>query len=332
MTRLCVLYTGGTIGMDHTPDGLAPVPGLLPRLMQRLRDAGHDFDLIEYEELIDSSAITIAHWNRIVADIADRYDAYDGFVVIHGTDTMAYTASVLAFALKNLSKPVVLTGSQLPLVHPRSDGWSNLADAFEAASQKDLVELAIAFDRLLLRGCRARKVGAASFSGFDSPNAPHLATFGIAARWHREHWRAKPAGEFAAQTLDESARVVALFLTPGEGAAIFGKRLAEGDLAGAILMSYGNGNAPDEPALIEGVKKATEAGTLVLNLTQVFRGAVKVGAYAASQPLARAGALPGADLTPEAALAKLTVLASQSGTAEEKRARLMEDWAGEWTV
>ncbi|KZE31768.1 asparaginase [Crenobacter luteus] len=331
MTRLCVLYTGGTIGMDHTPDGLAPVPGLLPRLMQRFADAGHDFDLVEYAELIDSSAIAPAHWNRIVDDLVARYDAYDGFIVIHGTDTMAYTASVLAFALQHLAKPVVLTGSQLPLVHPRSDGWSNLADAFEAASQADLCEVTIAFDRQLLRGCRARKVDAARFAGFDSPNAPPLAEFGIAAHWYRERWRARTAGAFAATRLSEAARVAAFFLTPGAGAAIAGERLAEGDLAGAILMSYGNGNAPDEPALLDGVRRASEAGTLVLNLTQVFRGAVEVGAYAASQPLARAGAIPGGDLTPEAALAKLAVLASQPGTPEQKRAALVADWAGECT-
>ncbi|KIA79346.1 L-asparaginase, partial [Chromobacterium piscinae] len=152
MSRILVLYTGGTIGMDHTPEGLAPVPGLLPRLLQRFERPGLEFDIVEFAQLIDSSAITPRQWNEIIDALVSRYAQYDGFVVIHGTDTMAYTASVLAFALQGLAKPVVLTGAQLPLVHPRSDGWANLADAFEAACQPDLHEVAIAFNRLLLRG------------------------------------------------------------------------------------------------------------------------------------------------------------------------------------
>jgi L-asparaginase len=332
MTRLCVLYTGGTIGMDHTPAGLAPVPGLLPRLLERLRAPGREVDLIEYPQLIDSSAITPAHWNRMIADIASRYANYDGFVIIHGTDTMAYSASVLAFALRGLAKPVVLTGSQLPLVHPRSDGWSNLADAFEAASQPDLHEVTIAFDRLLLRGCRARKLDAASFSGFNCPNDAPLANFGIAAHWHRERWLPAGPEPFAPVALDESAKVAAMMLTPGAGAALFGEWLQQGGLDGALLLSYGNGNAPADPALLAGVSAASAAGTLVLNLTQVVHGAVEVGAYAASQPLAQAGAIPGADMTPEAALAKLTVLASLDWLLENKRAALAEAWCGEFSL
>lgn len=332
MSHLCILYTGGTIGMDHTPAGLAPVPGLLPRLLERLQAPGRSFDLIEYPQLIDSSAITIAHWNQLIADIASRYQQYDGFVVIHGTDTMAYSASVLAFALQGLAKPVVFTGSQLPLVHPRSDGWSNLADAFEAAAQPDLHEVAIAFNRLLLRGSRARKVDAASFAGFDSPNAEPLASFGIEANWHRERWLAPSGQTLQPVLLKQDAKVAALMLTPGASAGLFGQLLHSGGLDGALLLSYGNGNAPAEPALLAGVRAATAAGTLVLNLTQVPRGAVEVGAYAASQPLAQAGALPGADLTPEAALAKLTVLASLDWPLAQKRAALAEPWCGEFNA
>lgn len=331
MSRLCVLYTGGTIGMDHTYAGLAPVPGLLPNLLERLRTPRYQFDLIEYDELIDSSAITPTHWNRMIIDIAGRYDDYDGFVVIHGTDTMAYTASVLAFALRGLGKPVVLTGSQLPLVHPRSDGWANLADAFEAASEPDLREVVIAFDRVLLRGCRARKVDAASFSGFDSPNAAPLANFGIETNWRRELMRKADEQAFDPIALHDAAQVVALMLTPGASATVFGHMLGAERLDGAVLLSYGNGNAPPEPALLAGVKAATDGGALVLNLTQVVRGAVEIGAYAASQPLALAGAIPGADMTPEAALAKLTVLASLDWPLEQKRAALRQCWAGEFT-
>lgn len=328
MTRLLILYTGGTIGMDHTPEGLAPVPGLLPRLLERFRSPALDFDVVEYPQLIDSSAIVPAQWQQLIDDLVSRYAAYDGFVVIHGTDTMAYTASVLAFALQGLAKPVIVTGAQLPLVHPRSDGWSNLADALEAASQPDLHEVCIAFSRLLLRGCRARKLDAASFAGFDSPNAPPLATFGIQANWQRQRWLAA-SQPFQPVTLDASLKVAALFLTPGHGAAFAGQAMQNNALDAAVLMSYGNGNTPADPALLEGVAALSARGGAVLNISQVVHGAVEVGAYAASQPLARAGAIAGADLTPEAASAKLLVLLSQGWRGAALRQQLSKVMVGE---
>ncbi|POZ61650.1 asparaginase [Chromobacterium alticapitis] len=331
MSRVLVLYTGGTIGMDHTPEGLAPVLGLLPRLLQRFERPDLAFDVVEFEQLIDSSAITPRQWNQILDALVARYDAYDGFVVIHGTDTMAYTAGALAFALRGLSKPVVLTGAQLPLVHPRSDGWSNLADAFEAACQPDLMEVAIAFDRLLLRGSRARKLDAERFDGFNSPNAAPLAEFAISAHWHRERWL-RPDGEWRPQRLNENLKLAALMLTPGHGSALAGQILRDGGLDGAILLSYGSGNAPADPALLEGVAAMTARGGPVLTLTQVVKGAVAVGAYAASQPLARAGALPGGDLTPEAALAKLHVLLSAGLPVDTLRAALGRSLRGEMTT
>jgi L-asparaginase len=334
--RILLLYTGGTIGMDDTSEGLAPAPGLLPRQIERLSDARFEVEVLEYEQLIDSSAITPAHWNRIIGDIARRRDDFDAFVVVHGTDTMAYTASVLAFFLQGLAKPVVLTGSQLPLVRARSDGWNNLADAFEAACQPGLQEVVIVFDRVMLRGCRARKVDAAGFHGFDSPNCPVLAEFGIVPHWHPEYWHPeywRPVSRpFAARTLDERARVAAFFLTPGAGAALIGQVLREGRLSGAVLMSYGNGNAPDDTELQEGIRAMNAREGLVLNITQALAGAVEPGAYAASQPLLRAGALPGGDCTPEAALAKLYWLLSAPGTQAERSALLAQDVVGEMSV
>ncbi len=296
--------------MTEGEGGLQPRPGWLPQQMERLRRPGLDFDVIEYPNLIDSSAIRLAHWNMIIRDIAAGYDAYDGFVVIHGTDTMAYTASALAFSLPGLGKPVILTGSQLPLSHPRSDGWGNLADALEAACQSDLHEVALAFDRLLLRGCRARKLDVEAFRGFGSPNYPPLAEFAISPRWHRQRWL-KAGVPWAPRLLDESVRVAAFFLTPGISAALIGEMLADARLDGALLLGYGCGNAPDDPALLAGVAAASAAGCPVLTLTQATHGAVAVGAYAASAALARAGAIAAGDMTPEAALAKLSVLCGQ---------------------
>lgn len=330
MARLLVLYTGGTIGMDYTPDGLAPVPGLLPGLLERYKREDVDFDVVEYPELIDSSAITPSHWNQLIHDLSGQYQHYDGFVVIHGTDTMAYTASVLAFALNGLAKPVVVTGSQLPLVHPRSDGWSNIADAIEAACQPDLHEVVIAFNRLLLRGCRARKVDAASFAGFDTPNFPYLAEFGIQPVWHKQHWR-KATAVFEPVLLDTSLRVATFFLTPGVAAAFAGGAMASGKLDAAILMSYGNGNTPAESELLNGVKALSDYG-VVLNISQVVVGSVEVGAYAASQPLAQAGAVAGADFTPEAATAKLLVLLSSGLTLADVKQKLGQNLCGEITL
>ncbi|OHX14493.1 L-asparaginase 1 [Chromobacterium sphagni] len=331
MSRILALYTGGTIGMDHTPEGLAPVPGLLPRLLQRFARPGLEFDIVEFEHLIDSSSLAPRQWNQIIDALAARYDAYDGFVVIHGTDTMAYTASVLAFALQGWKKPVVLTGAQLPLVHPRSDGWANLADALEAACQPDLHEVAVAFDRLLLRGCRARKLDVERFAGFASPNDQPLAEFAIHAHWHRQRWL-PGEGERRELRVDENLKLAALMLTPGHGGALAGQMLQQGGLDGAILLAYGSGNAPADPALLAGIKAMAERGCPVLTLTQVVRGGVEVGAYAASQPLARAGALPGADLTPEAALAKLQVLLSAGHAPAELALRLRRPLRGEMSA
>ncbi|TDR82635.1 asparaginase [Paludibacterium purpuratum] len=328
MPRILMLYTGGTIGMADTAEGLAPEPGLLPRLIERLQDSHCQLEVIEYPQLIDSSDITPAHWRQIVDDIVGRRDRYDGFIVVHGTDTMAYTASVLAFALQGLGKPVVVTGSQLPLIRPRSDGWSNLADAIEAACQPDLQEVVVVFDRVMLRGCRARKVDAAGFHGFDSPNCPPLAEFGIAPTWYRERWRVA-ADAMAPQSPRLNGKVAVFFLTPGVGAGLIGATLSNASLDGAVLMSYGNGNTPADEGLLSGVAAACARGMLVLNITQAVCGAVEPGAYAASQPLVRAGAIPGGDLTPEAALAKLLWVSEQAGSLADKRSALTRDWVGE---
>lgn len=314
MKRLLILYTGGTIGMLPTADGLAPADGYLEQQLSRLARDGVSWEVRSYQPLIDSSAITIAHWQQLVRDIAADYQAFDGFVVIHGTDTMAYTASVLAFCLQQLGKPVVLTGSQLPLAHPRSDGWGNLADAIEAACQSDLHEVVIAFNQKLLRGCRARKVDCASFAGFDTPNAPHLASFGIHPAWHREHWL-RSAGEFRA-VLPREADIRFVGLLPGAMAASAGQWLAASPPEAAILQVYGNGNVPDTPALFAAIAELKARAVPVLVLTQCQRGAVEVGAYAASQPLFRAGAISGADMTPEAAQAKLLCLLSGGASGD----------------
>jgi L-asparaginase/Glu-tRNA(Gln) amidotransferase subunit D len=329
-SRILLLYTGGTIGMQDSPSGLIPASGLLPRLLAQREYTSYTLDIVEYDELIDSSAITLSHWNRIIDDIVSRACDFDGVVLVHGTDTLAYSASVLAFALQGLGKPVVLTGAQWPLLRPGSDGWQNLGDALLAASQTDLHEVVIAFDRVLLRGCQARKVDAQGFHGFDSPNAPVLAEFGAQPLWHRQRWRSA-ASSFTPAKLDPAARVAAFFLTPGCGAALIGQTLQQQPLDGALLLSYGNGNTPADPGLLAGVRQLVAAGGQVLNLTQAQHGAVEPGVYAASQALLLAGALPGRDMTPEAALAKLTWLCSLPLDKETRRALCDRCLVGEFS-
>jgi L-asparaginase len=202
MKKVLIMYTGGTIGMDYTDNGLSVVPGLFKSQLHQLAPVANvHVDLIEYEHLIDSSEISTAHWVQMIDEITAAYDNYDGFVIAHGTDTMAYTASVLAFALRGLGKPVILTGAQLPLVHRRSDGWSNMIDALYSAVQPDLNEVAIAFNHKLFRGCRSQKVSTDKFIGFDSMDKTPLAEFGINVSWYKKHWIRSKQFEFLPVTL-----------------------------------------------------------------------------------------------------------------------------------
>lgn len=330
--KILWLYTGGTIGMDYSSKGLVPVPGIFAHYLKKFERDELIFKIIEYRPLIDSSAIQIEQWNQLIGDIETHYQDYDAFIIVHGTDTMAYTASILAFTLRNLDKPVVLTGSQLPLVHPRSDGWANLADAVVAACEDDLHEVVIVFDHLLLRGCRARKTDAEAFRGFSSPNFPPLGYFGSTVVWQREWWQHTQEKAFHAVYLDPSVNILMLMLTPGESASVFGQLLAKQQPEGAVILSYGCGNSPESPDFIQGVYKACDAGSLVINLTQVLHGRVKSGEYAASQALMNAGVVSGLDMTPEAALAKLTVLTSELIDPEKAREQIMSNWVGELTL
>ena len=281
MSRVLVLYTGGTIGMTETPDGLAPSPGLLPGLLERFRRPGLDFDVVEFE-VIDSSAIEPRHWNRIIAALAERYHDYDGFVVIHGTDTMAYTAGVLAFALRGLAKPVVLTGAQLPLLHRAPTAgtmsptrWKRPASRHCTKSPSPSTACCCAyaapqagrraFRRLWRAQCRAAG---------PLRHPPALEPGRLAAR----------AGRIQALTLREDLSIACLFLSPGQGAALAGRLMADPALDAAVLMSYGSGNAPADPTLLAGVRALTARGGAVLNITQAPRGWWK---WALTPPVSR---------------------------------------------
>jgi len=347
-TKLLIINTGGTIGMKHTDRGYVPVKGLLAeklRQMPQFQDpegpacttprlqSGNrvSYYILEYEPLLDSANMTVSDWVQIAQDIKTHYDQYDGFVVLHGTDTMAYTASALSFMLEGLSKIVVLTGSQIPLAHARNDAMDNLLGAVTIAGQHTIPEVCLYFHNKLMRGNRVRKVDASDFDAFKSYNLSPLARVGVDIKvsWHR----IRSAGETALQLLPiEQQNIASLRLFPGITLEILKNVLTE-PLQGLIVETYGTGNAPDNrPDLLEEFKKASDRGVVIVNCTQCLHGTVS-GAYAGGKALAEAGVISGGDMTPEAALTKLAFLFSRYGEQSARIRELMQaDLRGEITL
>ncbi len=314
--------------MNYTEHGLQPIPGLFREQINQLEpDKNVHVDLIEYEQLIDSSDVRLEHWQRMIKDISDNYEHYDGFIIIHGTDTMAYTASILAFALRGLDKPVILTGSQLPLIHRRSDGWSNLMDALFAACREDLNEVAIAFNHKLLRGCRAQKVSTYRFFGFDSVDEEPLAEFGININWFTKRWLKATRFSFA-PVIPHPAKILDLSMRPGYTTDFIAETLHSAELDAVVLQTYGSGNIPiHNKKLVSGLKAAVERGTIIVNITQVIEG--RVSNDYASSALHDLGIVSGCDMTIEAALAKLQVLLSCKMSKNNIKAAMSENLVGE---
>lgn len=313
--RLFVIYAGGTIGMTRTALGYAPAAGFLPAELAKIAQRQRDFPaytLKEYAPLIDSSNLQVAHWNRMAADIAAHYADYDGFVVIHGTDTLAYTASALSFMLENLDKPVIVTGAMVALCETPNDAEQNLVDAFHWAAHSDLREVAVAFNRELLRGNRSRKLWGSEIGAFGSPNYPILGRVQGKAELNPALFLAKPNAPFAAHQINADLQIVGLKLYPGYTTRLISRMLAE-PLHGVVLESYGTGNAPDADAeFIAALAAARQRGVTIVNVSQCISGKVAMETYAAGAALAGAGLVSGRDMTPEAALAKLYFVLSKS--------------------
>lgn len=334
--RVYIAYTGGTIGMARRDDGsYAPAPGYLAELMAalpELRDPrAPAYTVREYEQLRDSATMAPADWTAMAEDIAARYGDYDGFVVLHGTDTMAYTASALAFMLRGLGKPVVLTGAQIPLCEVRSDGRENLITALLIAAHEPIPEVCLSFGSRLLRGCRAVKVNASGLDAFESPNFPPLAQIGIAIDLDRRLLLPPPAADapLSVQPIGD-VRIGALRLFPGISAQMVAAVLAP--LQGLVLETYGSGNGPaNDPAFLAALAEASARGVVVVNCTQCLRGRVDQAAYAAGASLAAAGVVGGHDLTAEAALAKLYYLFSAGHGPEAARELMGRSLRGELT-
>ena len=333
--RVYVIYTGGTIGMNRTPEGYAPAPGSLQEQMKgmpELRDPSMpDVMIHEYQPLLDSSNMTPAEWMKIARDIAGNYDDYDGFVVLHGTDTMAYTASALPFILEGLGKPVVVTGSQIPLVELRSDGRDNLVTSLLVAASFDIPEVCLYFGRQLLRGNRAVKVSTHGLTPFTSPNFPPLGTFGvdIDIRWDL----VQPRGASPLEVHDvRSANLSVVRLIPGISASSIRNVLAP-PVQAVVLQAYGVGNGPDrDTEFLAALSEATERGVVVVDCSQCLTGYVDLDEYTAGSALAKAGVISGYDLTVEAAVAKLTYLFSRGYDPARVKQEMQRELRGEMTV
>lgn len=333
---VCIINTGGTIGMGPGPGGYRPIPGFLQEQLNgiiELQDPTMpEFEVIEFDPVIDSSNMTPGDWQRIAHTIFDRYEQHDGFVVLHGTDTMAYTASALAFMLEGLAKPVILTGSQLPLCEVRNDARENLLTSLILAANDTIAEVCIFFADRLLRGCRATKVSSTQFHAFDSPNAPPLGSAGTRLEVYQD--RIRSANGAAALTVRQIRPVeMSTFrLFPGFNVEVL-QNLLRRPLKALVLESYGDGNGPTNmPDFVQSIQAACREGTVIVNCSQCHHGGVTQSHYETGRVLAQAGVVSGADMTIEAALAKLMFLFSNYDDVDQIKAMVGEDLRGELTV
>ena len=334
--NVCVINTGGTLSMKASENGYRPAEGYLAEQMGAMEELSQDpmpiFEIVEYQPLIDSSNMTPEIWRKIATDIQSRYAEFDGFVVLHGTDTMAFSASALAFMLKGINKPVIFTGAQLPLGQIRNDARENLKTAMMLAANYSIPEVSLLFGDHLLRGCRSTKVSATRFDAFDSPNYPPLATVGTSIEIHEEDiLPLNQLSESASEPI-KTTEIAAFRIFPGLSIDIF-KHFLKRPLKGIVLETYGDGNGPsDDAEFIGAIREANENGMVILGCTQCIHGGMTQESYATGTELTKAGVIPGRDMTIEASLTKMMFLFSQRLSVEQIKSKLRENLVGEMTI
>ncbi len=340
-TRILLIYTGGTIGMGKDPENgvLEPLDfAHLVSSMPEFQLIRADIDVRKFDPPIDSSDIDPMRWAEIVGIISNNYDDYDGFVILHGTDTMAYTASALSFMLENLTKPVILTGSQLPIGELRTDGKENMMTAIELASMKNadghpmVPEVCIFFNGKLLRGNRSYKMNADGFHAFDSFNYPHLCDVGVSFTFHDHHILTPDYSKPMVPHLKLDPNVIVFSLFPGIQDTIVRHVLGSPSLRGIVMRSYGSGNAPHAPWIMRLLDEASHRGVNIVNISQCLTGSVEMERYGAGFQLKLAHVISGHDSTVEAAVTKLMYLQGRYSDNETVRKYMEQSLAGEISV
>ena len=340
-SKVLLIYTGGTIGMNRNPQTGALEPFDFEHLLLRvpeLKQFNMQIDTHQFNPPIDSSDMSPQLWTDLSHVIADNYDQYDGFVVLHGTDTMAYTASALSYMLENLTKPVIFTGSQLPIGQLRTDGKENLITSIEIAAAKDeegharVPEVGIYFNGHLLRGNRTTKQSADEFNAFESFNFPHLVDAGVNITYHEERilkpdWNNPMTPHFR---LDNNVIIFSLF--PGIREDLIRHIIHTPNLKAIVMRTFGSGNAPQSPWLLNALKEGSKNGKVIVNISQCMQGCVEMGRYDTGFQLKEAGVVSGYDSTVESAVTKLMFLQSHYNDPEKVRDMMNRSIRGEITV
>ncbi|MGE5424038.1 MAG: asparaginase [Syntrophothermus sp.] len=336
---ILIIYTGGTIGMVQDPKTGTLKPLTFENLynyLPVLENFNYRIDFHTFDQLLDSSNMHPSFWAQLAEVIRDNYESYDGFVVLHGSDTMAYTASALSFMLENLNKPVIFTGSQLPIGRVRTDGRENFINALEIAAAREeetpiVPEVAICFENKLFRGNRTSKFNAEHFGAFVSGNYPYLAEVGVHIRYHRNNILKPNFKKLKIHTkLDE--QIVILKLFPGITEIVVENILNTPGLRGVIVETFGAGNAPTVPWFLNQLQNASNKGIILYNVTQCKGGTVEMGKYETSVELSRIGVIGGFDITTESAVSKMMYLLGQGHSVEEIKRLLQTSLRGEMTA